>query len=232
MICMSTDLFSAITSHYSTITTSNELLTVSKNRPQQGTKAKRETELRVVTPPCMRIIVDCSKYLNTGDRKQIAKANSRQLRILRTRAAPRGGAGLCRPQFHPGRLAGRADAADRRHRGSGWRADPVPPHVHLDDHASAFGCGHGRGAGGVDREDRSAGPALDEQPAAVAVARDPRPGLEVRTTLRRHVGGMTLRCRRSDELIAGPVEQHRLAGDPGVEPVLQAIVRRVTAYWI
>ena len=75
----------------------------------------------------------------------------RQLRLLRPRPAPRGGARLRRPQFHPRRLAGRADAAGRRHRGAGWRADPVPPHVHLDDHAPAFGCGHGRGAEGMDR---------------------------------------------------------------------------------
>ena len=78
----------------------------------------------------------------------------RQLRVLRPRAAPRGRARLRRPQLHPRRLAGGADAAGGRHRRPRRRSEPVPPHVHLDDHASALGRGHGGGAEGLDGEDR------------------------------------------------------------------------------
>ena len=44
----------------------------------------------------------------------------------------------------------------------GRRQQPVPPHVHLDDHPSQFGRGHGERAQGLDGEDRSVGdPDLD-----------------------------------------------------------------------
>ena len=79
----------------------------------------------------------------------------RQLRLLRPRAPPRGGPRLRRPQLHPRGLAGRAGGRHRRARGARRRGEPVPPHVHLDDHASALGRGHGRGAEGVDLAHRS-----------------------------------------------------------------------------
>ena len=45
-------------------------------------------------------------------------------------------------------------AADHRHRRARRRREPVPPHVHLDDHASALGRRHGGGAEGLDAAHR------------------------------------------------------------------------------
>ena len=69
----------------------------------------------------------------------------RQLRLLRPGAPSRGRAQLRRPQLHPRRLAGGAAttrsidivAARRRRR-------PLPPHVHLHDHAPALRRRHAR----------------------------------------------------------------------------------------
>ena len=77
-----------------------------------------------------------------------------ELRVLRTRAPPRGGARLRRPQLHPRRLAGRAARHGDRHRRARRRSEPVPSHVHLDDHASAVGPGHGERAEAMDRAHR------------------------------------------------------------------------------
>jgi len=77
----------------------------------------------------------------------------RQLRILRSRAAPRSRARTTRTATSSGELAGVPMRRwGHRSRATGQRARST--HVHLDDHAPGLGCDTVRRAEGLDGEDR------------------------------------------------------------------------------